>query len=1235
VNRLSRVVALRPQADGERASERLSPVRRPAAWRRLMRRALAAVKPLLRSPARRARAFLTVELREQIEEVSKAQFIAAEEIRQTLRRGFDSFGTTGPATSGTAPQTPWRRVVHQFHSGSAPGDGVTNGMLLLRRVLRGLGYRSEIFVEFRDPSLANELRTIDDLPSGEDYVLIVHHSMGHDAFARLVALPAPKVLVYHNITPPALLAGQPWAQAYAVKGREQLGLWRPHVAAALADSAFNLLDLKQEGYDAALECPILFDIAELERRAAAWTATVSATRPFTILFVGRVVASKGQADLVDAFALFRAEFAAPCRLVLVGRCEPGGEGYAEQVQSRIARHRLGDAVLLTGWLKDEGLDAWYAEADLYVSLSSHEGFGIPLVEAMVFGIPVLAWPAGAVPYTLGEAGLLLAGRSPPEVAAAMLRLARDAAARRRQVDRQKAALDRFRLTHALPPLLAALAAAGTRPPVDERTRGLVASHLRFAVTGHINKTYSLAAINRTLALALEEARPGTVRVLPVEGVRTDRLDEVPGSEKAAITRLVARPAPPSGPEIAISHHYPVHVPASDFDLRLALVFWEETLAPAAMIATLAGGFQGVLAPSRFVARALIDSGLPIPVFIVGSAPDMSRFAALAADRSIRPRATTTFLHVSSCFPRKGVDVLLAAYARAFRRGDPVRLVIKTFANPHNEIEHRIAELHARFPECPEITLINRDVGEEEMLALYAEADAMVLPTRGEGFNLPALEAMAAGIPLIVTGFGGHRDFCGPDEARLIPWRFAASASHVSVPDGLWAEPDEDDLVAALQEMCDPALRETIAGRVAAAEAAAKRAADRGAWTRRIAEAATTLLLDAPPSRFRTAWATSWDVPCGIASYSGDLLKGSRFWSEDTVILCDDRTPVVAPGRGQLGVRIAWRAGVAESMDDLARAISREDPDAVFVSHQPGLIAWRALRALVTDSRLGGRVVVVLLHSLEDFFELPESELAALFAALARTSRVLVHRLSDMNRLGTGARRLENLTLLPHGAEAVGAAPFVRSLRSVDEVIIGCHGFFLPHKGIADLIAAASQLATAWPELRLRLVNACYPNPESEAEIARCRALAETLGIAGRIEWLTDFLPRERIDALLRGCDLIALPYRASEDSASGALRVALSSLVPVAASRVPLFEEAGGVVEGLTPGDPARLAEELAALLGSPERRRMLQAAASGWLAARDWGRTADRLHGIIGGLVAERRAASGLVRSRSTPKAA
>ena len=133
------------------------------------------------------------------------------------------FASVSPATVRTGI-TPLR-TVHQFHSGSAYGDAITNAMLLTQRVLRSMGYKSEIFVEHRDPLLADQLQLLDELPRHADYVLLVRHSMGFGAFEKVASLPAPKVLHYHNITPPEHLSSVRWMQRYATLG--QIG--RAHV----------------------------------------------------------------------------------------------------------------------------------------------------------------------------------------------------------------------------------------------------------------------------------------------------------------------------------------------------------------------------------------------------------------------------------------------------------------------------------------------------------------------------------------------------------------------------------------------------------------------------------------------------------------------------------------------------------------------------------------------------------------------------------------------------------------------------------------------------------------------------------------------------------------------------------------------------------------------------------------------------------------------------------------------
>ena len=658
-------------------------------------------------------------------------------------------------------------------------------MLLVRGLLRGWGYRSDVFVSFRDEAMAGELRLLDELPLRDDHVLIVHHSMGFEAFDRIAGLPAPKVLMFHNITPPEFLPGSAFLQEYARLGRTQLAALRPLVAASLADSEYNAVELRRLGFDAPEESALLFDVDALRARATAAQRTMSrdADAPFTVLFVGRVCASKGQAELVEAFAAFHKRLPGPSRLVLAGR--HGDDPYVQVLRARIEATGLAEDVALPGLVSDDELHALYAGADLYVSLSLHEGFGVPLVEAMAHGVPVLAWPAGAVPYTLSGSASLLSSRAADAVADAMLALASDPAHRVAVVARQDEALDRFRLDRHTPALLRALAQAGAAPPVLPCTRTMLDANMRFTVAGHASGSYSLASVNRTLALALDDARPGHVRLLPVEGQPTCALHGIPPSTAERIAALAARPSHETGPEVVISQHYPVFVPEHRGDQLLAWFFWEESAVPLATIDRLNGSLDGVLAPSSFVAKALVDSGLSIPVAVVGFAPALGPF------RTLPPRTggdgTFTFLHVSSCFPRKGVDVLLSAYAAAFRADHPVRLVIKGFPNPHNDVADQVARLRAADPDAPDVTVIDADVPDADLLMLFRDADAMVLPTRGEGFNIPAAEAMAAGVPLVVTGYGGHMDFCTPDTARLLAFSFAPSGSHIASPGSVWAD----------------------------------------------------------------------------------------------------------------------------------------------------------------------------------------------------------------------------------------------------------------------------------------------------------------------------------------------------------------------------------------------------------------------------------------------------------------
>lgn len=760
--------------------------------------------------------------------------------------------------------------------------------------------------------------------------------------------------------------------------------------------------------------------------------------------------------------------------------------------------------------------------------------------------------------------------------------------------------------------------AERRRPVTSARAGATAGDLGHVVAGHILGSYSLAIINRMLAKTLDASFPDQVRFLPIETVPIGHTEGVPADDKPLMIELSTRTAPDPSTEVVISHHYPVVIPEGDYRLMMALFFWEESAVPEHTVQRLAKSFDAIISPARTVTNALLDSGLSIPIATIGQPVDIEPYAALVSGR--RPRGNEIrFLHVSSCFKRKGVDVLLEAWAKAFTSLDPVRLVIKTFPNPHNDVEQQLAELTKRYPDLAKVEIFNQDVEQQELLQFYADADVMVLPSRGEGYNLPALEAMASGLPLIVTGHGGQRDFCSMQEARLVDYRFARSESHVSGHHSLWVEPDVADLVAALQEQADPGQSSVIEDRRLRAIAAAARESDKTAWLHRYTAVVEDLLHASNRETARIAWISTWGVQCGIAQYSQYLIDHfSPVTQRELTVICDDRT---APRLvSQIRHHSVWPVENVPKIDSILDAVGEIEAEAVVIQHQDGLISWDQLGRMALDERLAGKVTVIILHNPGNIVLAGPGEIMLLLEGLGKLTRVLVHNVADMNfLLSMGLKH--NVGLLPHGAFARDQAPWPKRFGLQDTPIIGCHGFFFRHKGIDKLIRAAALLRQEWPNLKLRLINAQFPGEGHEAYVTECKVLARTLGLYDdAIEWHQDFMPIEQVNDLLAGCDIITLPYSESSDSASGAVRVSLASMVPLVATRVKIFAELGDAAAWADSNEPEELAEVIAALLRSPEKRRTVQAAMHEWLSAHDWNRVAGTLEGMIQGLVNEKR---------------
>ena len=311
--------------------------------------------------------------------------------------------------------------IHQWVPAAHRGDAIGDSARTVRDMLRGMGHDSEIFALTIDDDLRGDVLPFTDGAATRGDVTIFHFALPSpmtDAFARLAGV---KILQYHNITPASFFAAYDAGLfRLAALGRRELATLAGRVDLALGDSEFNREELEALGFARSGVMPIAVNTRRI---------TGAPPRPalerilsdglVNILFVGRIVPNKKIEDHIRLAEMYKRYVDSYYRFIFVGRYD-GLPRYYSQVRALIAEYQmLPDRFWFTGPVPDEDLAAFYRWSDAYVSLSEHEGFCVPLVEAMAADVPIVAYAAGAVPETLGGAGLLFAPKD-LEVAAELL-----------------------------------------------------------------------------------------------------------------------------------------------------------------------------------------------------------------------------------------------------------------------------------------------------------------------------------------------------------------------------------------------------------------------------------------------------------------------------------------------------------------------------------------------------------------------------------------------------------------------------------------------------------------------------------------------------------------------------------------------------------------------------------------------------------------------------------------------
>ena len=758
------------------------------------------------------------------------------------------------------------------------------------------------------------------------------------------------------------------------------------------------------------------------------------------------------------------------------------------------------------------------------------------------------------------------------------------------------------------------------------------------LTGHLEGSYSLAIVNRGLSSGLLSVNPDKLSLIPFHARRLIEPLNLPGAYADLLATSLSQTVPEhaQGDAISVVSHYPFISDEETGGQRGILFFWEETAVPGETVEHLNAQFDLIWVAAQTVKLALINSGCHVPIFVIPIGVDHLILASTPPIENLHvaPGQRFRFLHISSVFPRKGPDALLAAYLAAFTGNDAVELYIKTFPNPHNQIHALLQTLSAGLSNPPRVVIDEEVLDDDALIALYRSAHAMVLPTRGEGFNLPAAEAMAMGLPVITTRHSAQADYCCVDTASLVNATYERSESHVRSDGACWLSPAVDDLIEKMK---------AVRSRVLAKDKSLEKQLENGRrhvrQTYRWEDCAQALLNTAawvkqkkdelaPQRTLRLAVLSPWGAACGIAEYTQSLMAAFRGNADvEMRIFADTRTTDTAFADNK--AQICWSVGDTSSVCQVLSQIQDTDSQVLLIQHQPSLFE---LSETVCDHlrvlEMQGRTVILELHSTEYLLENFRLSLNSTKSLMA-LSRIVVHKPEDINNL-MSLGLADNVMLLPLGVMSPVASerPFnVRQQLEIpsDALVIGSFGMALPHKGIDTLVEAIKPLTAATGrDVYFVSLNAAI-NASSKVLVGDYKRLAERLGVNSKVRWVNDYLAIDKSQTLLTAADYIVYPYAKTRESVSGAVTIGISALRPVLVSPNPIFSDTRDATKVMSGSDVEDIVNGIQQLETNPGLTSELVARQRQWLATRDWGSLSSQLLSTVRALVKNRELANAI----------
>jgi glycosyltransferase involved in cell wall biosynthesis len=330
--------------------------------------------------------------------------------------------------------------VHQILPTLSVGDAIGNEVLKIRELLVKWGYSSEIYAENIHPKIASKARNYKSYKDSPNNVLIFHYSIGSDITNFVASLKSKIVLRYHGVTPNNFFKGYNEQLRYlCMKGNVDLEPLAGIAYLTLPNSEYSKLELESKGFKNNLVMPLMIDFNKYDIPCDNVLNQYNDSFK-NILFVGRILPQKRQEDVIKTFYYYKKYINHESRLYLVGN--NSFEGYYQYLQALTNKLDLKD-VYFTGMVDFKTLISYYKHSDLFVCMSEWESFCAPLLESMYFQLPILAYNCSVIPYTLGNAGVLINKKNYREIAELSNIIIEDGAIREPIIQKQNERLEAF------------------------------------------------------------------------------------------------------------------------------------------------------------------------------------------------------------------------------------------------------------------------------------------------------------------------------------------------------------------------------------------------------------------------------------------------------------------------------------------------------------------------------------------------------------------------------------------------------------------------------------------------------------------------------------------------------------------------------------------------------------------------------------------------------------------------